>query len=199
MSKVASKRVEDVGTLTRLIGSNLNGIRTQRGITFEQLAKLAGVSKGMLVQIEQGRTNPSVGTLCKIANALGVAVSSFIESVKPAEVRIVPQSDATQLWTGRSGGTGKLVVGFDEPALTEFWAWHILPGEWHDGLAHPAGSHEILFVQSGELSLSIEGRTYQAKAGETVMFVADRPHRYANESDKDLKLLMLTCEPDRKK
>ncbi len=79
--------MDDISTLTAVIGTNINEVRSQRALTFDQLAKLSGVSKGMLVQIEQGKTNPSIGTLCKIANALGVAVSKFIETSAAPAVR----------------------------------------------------------------------------------------------------------------
>ncbi len=191
--------MDDISALTTVIGHNINEARASRSLTFDQLAKLSGVSKGMLVQIEQGKTNPSIGTLCKIANALGVAVSKFIETSEAPPVRIINQADATELWSGRNGSAGKLVVGFDSPSLTEFWSWHLVPGEWHDGIAHPGGTREILFVRSGELSLTVDGSTHRAKAGQTITFVADRPHRYANDGAKDLQLLMVVCEPGRTK
>lgn len=189
--------MDDISTLTAVIGTHINEVRGQRGLTFDQLAKLSGVSKGMLVQIEQGKTNPSIGTLCKIANALGVAVSKFIETSEAPTVRLISPDEATQLWTGRNGSAGNLVVGFDNPSLIEFWSWHLVPGEWHDGVAHPVGTREILFVKSGELTLTIGGTTCRAKTGQTITFIADKPHRYANDGTKDVQMLMVVCEPGR--
>ena len=81
-------------------------VLTMKERQFVAVAKLSGVSKGMLVQIEQGKTNPSIGTLCKIANALGVAVSKFIETSEAPAVRLISPEEATQLWTGRNGSAG---------------------------------------------------------------------------------------------
>ena len=189
--------MDDISALTAVIGTTINQARTQRSLTFDQLARLSGVSKGMLVQIEQGKTNPSIGTLCKIANALGVAVSKFIEASETPAVKVISPGEATQLWTGRKGSAGKLVVGFDTPSPTEFWSWHLVPGEWHDGIAHPTGTREILFIKSGELTLTIGGAVSRAKAGQTITFVADKPHRYANDGTKDAQMLMVVCEPGR--
>jgi transcriptional regulator with XRE-family HTH domain len=189
--------MDDISTLTAVIGTKINEARAQRSLTFDQLARLSGVSKGMLVQIEQGKTNPSIGTLCKIANALGVAVSKFIETSEAPTVRVISPGDATQLWTGRNGSAGKLVVGFDNPSLIEFWSWHLVPGEWHDGVAHPAGTREILFIKAGELTLTIGGTASRARAGQTITFVADKPHRYANDGSNDVQMLMVVCEPGR--
>ena len=47
-------------------------LRTAKGWSLDQLAARSGVSKGMLVHLEQARTNPSLGTLCKVAETLGI-------------------------------------------------------------------------------------------------------------------------------
>ena len=187
--------MEDIGALTDLIARNLNTVRRSRGLTFDQLAKSSGVSKGMLVQIEQGRTNPSVGTLCKIANALGVAVSRFIETAAEPRARLIHASDAVELWQGRRGSSGSLLVGFDNPSLMEVWQWNLVPGEWYDGLAHPSGTREVLYVQEGVLSVSVEGRTHKVGSPDVLTFIADRPHRYANDSKRPLRFLMVIAEP----
>src|SRR5258706_5023446 len=109
--------MDDIAAINSRIAQNLNLTRTGRGLTFDELAKKSGVSKGMLVQIEQGRTNPSVATLCRVANALGVTVSRFVESSDEPAARLIPASEAIELWQGRKGSSGKLLVGFDTPSL----------------------------------------------------------------------------------
>ena len=52
-------------TVTDAVARNVREARLERGWTLEQLATRSGVSKGMVVQIEQARTNPSIGTLSK--------------------------------------------------------------------------------------------------------------------------------------
>ena len=187
--------MDDIVAITSRIAQNLSLVRGARRLTFDQLAKKSGVSKGMLVQIEQGRTNPSVATLCRIANALGVTVSRFVEASDEPTARLVPASEAIELWQGRRGSSGKLLVGFDSPSLMEVWDWDLVPGEWYDGLAHPAGTREVLYIQAGELTLSTDGTQYRAAASDLLMFQADRPHRYANEGTARLRFLMVVTEP----
>jgi transcriptional regulator with XRE-family HTH domain len=187
--------MDNIAAINARIARSLNQVRGARGLTFDQLARKSGVSKGMLVQIEQGRTNPSVATLCRIANALGVTVSRFVEAADEPPARIIPANEAIELWRGKRGSSGKLLVGFDTPSLLEVWGWDLVPGEFYDGVAHPAGTREVLYVQEGELTLSADGVQHKAVATDALMFQADRPHRYANEGSKRLRFLMVVTEP----
>ena len=187
--------LDDLAAINGRIARSLRQIRGARDLTLDQLAKNAGVSKAMLVQIEQARTNPSIATLCRIANALGVTVSRFVENAEEPAVRLIPSSDADALWKGSRGGAGKLFVGLDTPSLLEVWHWALGPGEGHDGIAHPAGTHEVLYILEGELTLSAGSTRYRAAATDVLVFQADRPHRYANESASGLRFLMAVAEP----
>ena len=187
--------MDDIAAINGRIARNLRLARGARDLTLDQLAKKSAVSKGMLVQIEQGRTNPSVATLCRIANALGVTLSRFVETAPEPAARLIPASEAVELWRGPRGGSGKLLVGFESPSLMEIWDWDLAPGEFYEGLAHPKGAREVLYVQKGQLTLSIEGDRHRAKATDALMFQADRPHRYANEGAGRLRFLMVVTEP----
>lgn len=187
--------MDDIAAINNRIARNLNQARASRGLTFDQLAKKSGVSKGMLVQIEQGRTNPSVATLCRIANALGVTVSRFVEGSEEPTARLIHADEAIELWQGRRGSSGKLLVGFDTPSLMEVWGWDLVAGEWYDGVAHPTGTREVLYIQEGVLTLSTDGAEHKASASDVLMFQADRPHRYANDGKARLRFLMVVTEP----
>src|SRR5476649_77235 len=144
--------MDNIASINARIARSLNQARGARGLTFDQLARKSGVSKGMLVQIEQGRTNPSIATLCRVANALGVTVSRFVESSGEPAVRLIPASEVVPLWQSRKGSSGKLLVGFDTPSLMEVWDWDLVPGDWYEGVAHPAGTREVLYIQAGEIT-----------------------------------------------
>ena len=66
------------------VALNLRRLRTSRQWSLDTLATRSGVSKGMLVQLEAARTNPSLGTLCRVAEALSVSLTALIETDEPA-------------------------------------------------------------------------------------------------------------------
>jgi quercetin dioxygenase-like cupin family protein len=149
----------------------------------------------MLVQIEQGRTNPSIATLCRIANALGIAVARFVEVGEAPTVRLVKAAEAPVLWRGAGASLARLLVGSDAPDCVELWEWQIAPGDSYVGAAHPSGTRELLHVLEGQLALDIEQTVQRVGQGDSVIFRADRPHRYANGGDGPLRLIMVVAEP----
>src|SRR5258706_14585950 len=92
--------LNDPGEVGAAVARNLADFRRRRGLSLEQLAQRSGVSKGMLVQIEQGRTNPSIATLCRVANALGVAVAPFVGVGEAPTVRLARARQAPGPWRG---------------------------------------------------------------------------------------------------
>jgi XRE family transcriptional regulator, regulator of sulfur utilization len=59
------------------LGAAVRELRTQKGITQEDLAHLAGVRTGAISLLERGRSNPAWGTVRRIAQALGVSVADL--------------------------------------------------------------------------------------------------------------------------
>ncbi len=177
------------------VARNLVDFRRRRALSLEQLAQRSGVSKGMLVQIEQGRTNPSIATLCRIANALGIAVARFVEVGEAPTVRLVKAAEAPVLWQGGGASLARLLVGSDAPDCVELWDWRIAPGDFYVGAAHPSSTRELLHVLEGQLALDIEQTVQRVGQGDSVIFRADRPHRYANAGDSPLRFIMVVAEP----
>ena len=187
--------LNDPDAVGAAVARNLVDLRRRRGLSLEQLAQRSGVSKGMLVQIEQGRTNPSIATLCRVANGLGVAVARFVEVGEAPTVRLVRAAEAPVLWRGAGDGFARLLVGSDAPDCVELWEWRIAPGDAFAGEAHPAGTRELLHVLEGDLDLEIEQTRQRVGTGDSVIFRADRPHRYANAGAALLRLVMVVAEP----
>ena len=85
------------------IARNVRALRSQHGWTLDELSGRSGVSKGMLVQIEQNRTDPSIGTLSRIAEAFGESLASLVELGQSPTVWLVAPDQAVELWHGRPG------------------------------------------------------------------------------------------------
>ena len=82
---------ESTAALALAIGVRVRQERQSRRWTLDQLAEAAGVSRRMVVNVEQGAANPSVGTLLRISDALGVGLP------------LLPDPDADR--QGQGGGT----------------------------------------------------------------------------------------------
>ena len=181
------------GTIARRIAL----LRKGRQQSFDELATRCGVSKGMLVQVEQGRANPSIATLCRLASGLGVSVADLIspddEAASP--VRIVPPAGSRILWEGPRGGSATLLVGSDGPDMLELWSWTLQPGERFEARAHSPGTLELVHVQTGSLALEVEGGVNVIGAGASAFARTDRPHAYRCGGRRRAQFSMVVFEP----
>jgi len=187
--------VSDLDPLTQSLARNVKRRRTERGFTLEALAARAGVSRGMLIQIEQARTNPSIGTIVKIGDALGVGVTSLLDPEQGPEVRIVPGEQAVRLWRTDAGSFSRLLAGAGAPGPLELWDWRLMPGDRSPSDPHPADTVELVHVTAGELTLTVDGVPYRVPAGASASFEADTPHIYGNDGDVPMEMVMAVSVP----
>src|SRR5215210_3857661 len=112
---------DDATALSLTIGARVRDLRHARHWTLDHLAAAAGVSRRMVVNIEQGTANPSVGTLLRISDALGVGLPALVEPPEPQRVKVTRRGAGAALWTGTAGGRGVLVAGTQPPDVLELW------------------------------------------------------------------------------
>jgi transcriptional regulator with XRE-family HTH domain len=185
-------RIDDV---TAQVASRVRTLRAARGWSLDELGRRSGVSKGMLVQIEGDRTNPSIATLVKLGNAFGVGMQDLLaEAPDPTIIRIEPDQRVA-MWSTDAGSAATLVGGVSRPAAVELWEFAFAPGDRLTSDAHIAGSREILAVTEGRMTITVANVETTVAAGEAVIIASDNPHSYANDGDVVAVLTMVTVEP----
>jgi transcriptional regulator with XRE-family HTH domain len=186
---------ESTAALALAIGARVRQERQSRHWTLDQLAEAAGVSRRMVVNVEQGTANPSVGTLLRISDALGVGLPALVERPQPRPVKVTRQGEGAVLWRGASGGRGVLMAGTDPPDVVELWDWALGPGDQHASAAHTPGTRELLQVQQGTVTLDVAGQPVTLDAGDAVAFPGDVPHGYANPGPRPARFALAVFEP----
>lgn len=185
----------DPDEVAAAIARNARELRSDRQWSLDQLSQRSGVSKGMLVQIEQARTNPSIGTLCRLADAFGVTLAQLVELTDEDAVRVVDATDVVRLWEGAPGSAGDLLVGTDRSEHVELWHWQLAPGDEHGSEGHVPGTRELIAVLGGTLTLEVGGSEHAIGHGGAVLFEADRPHTYRNAHRRALDLVLVVVQP----
>ena len=61
------------------LGKNLKRIRTKKGISQGDIVRTLGMPKSFVSSIENGRTNPTLATIAKLAKAVGVSTSELLK------------------------------------------------------------------------------------------------------------------------
>jgi transcriptional regulator with XRE-family HTH domain len=169
--------------VNELIGQRVRHHRTTRGWTLDELADRSGVSRRMLITIEHGDGNPSIATLLRISDTLGVGLPVLVDVERPRAVTVTAAGQAPVLWRGPRGGQALLVAGTEPPDVVELWDWTLQPGEAHTSEAHSAGTRELLLVLDGQVDLRVGDRTEQLQAGDSAAFAGDVVHGYATPAD----------------
>src|ERR1700728_1034335 len=83
--------------LSAILGRNLRRLRTQRGHSLERLAKLSGVSRAMLGQIETGKSTPTISLLWKVATALDVPFATLLAAETTSGTAVLRREEAKLL------------------------------------------------------------------------------------------------------
>jgi len=182
-------------SLTGAVARILQSLRTERGWSLDQLASRSGVSKGVLVALEQGRSNPNLATLARIGDAFGVPVTRLVDVSDEPVVRITGPAQARVLWRGEAGGTGTIIAATEPPWAAELWRWTLHPGERFGGDPHGPASKEMTWVESGTVALTVAGRRYEVAAPGCARFPGGLPHFYANEGTEPALLTMIVVIP----
>jgi transcriptional regulator with XRE-family HTH domain len=168
-----------IGTV---IGGRVRQRRAERAWTLDELAGRSGVSKRMLINIEQGSANPSIATLLRISDALGIGLPALIDAGRSPRMHVTRGGSAPVLWNGPLGGTALLVAGTEPPDVVELWDWRLAPGEIHESEPHTPGTRELLLVLEGTVELKAGQGTQRLAAGDSAAFRGDVVHSYRNPS-----------------
>jgi len=185
----------EVPDITAAVARTLQALRADRGWSLDQLAARSGVSKGVLVALEQGRSNPNLATLARIGDAFGVPVTQLVDLGGEPAVQISSPDASRVLWRGPFGGTGTIIGATDPPWAVELWRWEVMPGESFGGDAHAPATREMVWVESGTLTLTVAGERHAVGAGQCARFPASRPHRYGNAGEQPARLTMVVVIP----
>jgi transcriptional regulator with XRE-family HTH domain len=181
--------------LALAIGARVKHERQSRGWTLDQLAEAAGVSRRMVINVEHGAANPSVGTLLRISDALGVGLPVLVEPPHANPVKVTRRGEGATLWSTASGGRGMLVAGTEPPDVVELWDWTLAPGDQHVSEAHTPGTRELAQVRQGTIIVSVADQTLTLDAGDAISFPGDVEHSYANPGTEAARFSLAVFEP----
>lgn len=149
----------------------------------------------MVVNVEQGAVNPSLGTLLRLSDALGVGLPALVEPPHRDRAKLTRAGDGAVLWKGTAGGQGVLVAGTESPEVVELWDWTLAPEEAHSSEAHSRGTKELLQVHEGTLVLTVADETFTLAPGDALAFAGEEKHSYTNPGDTLTRFSLTVYEP----
>ncbi|MCA9899700.1 MAG: helix-turn-helix transcriptional regulator [Anaerolineales bacterium] len=173
-----------------VISFNLKRIREEQNLSYTQLAELTDVSKSMLRQIEIGESSPTVNTLWKIANGLGIPFTTLITPPSLTLSKIAFK-DATPLLGKSKGYRLYPLINFSTQRHFELYYVEIDPDVSLKADPHTGNAEESVLVIQGALEVSVLGETTMVMANEMLQFDAGHEHRYQNPLAEMTKAFMV--------
>jgi transcriptional regulator with XRE-family HTH domain len=172
------------------IGSRIKRLRTAKRSTLKQLSEETGLSAGFLSQLERGISNIAIDTLAKIADILGVPLSSFFETSEVKEqspvmrqFEIIPNEISPQIYQYI---LSRNQDGFD--LLPRIYL--LMPFKDTDNQIemYSHEGEEIIYVLEGVLTVYLDGNSYELYPGDSIHYLSTRQHNWINRTNRAVKI-----------
>jgi transcriptional regulator with XRE-family HTH domain len=159
-----------------------------------ELGARVGVTASFLSQLENGRTNASIGTLRRLAEGLGVRLSDLVDAGPVPTGRLLRRADRPQL--SAAYGTTKWFITQPPLRHVEMYVAQIEPGgsTGPDQYRH-GDAEEVLLVLSGCVRVELGDETYTLGEGDSIEYLSSTPHRVASAGDGPAEVVWLNSPP----
>ena len=177
------------------MGERLRQLREENRISLRKLAELTEFSASFLSQVENGQASPSIGSLEKIAAAVGVTLGEFFAAPARGDGAdlIVLARDRGNLTSGWSnaeiealapmGGERKL-----EPVLITLEA-----GGRSGKRPHTHAMEEFAFVLEGQVRLTVGESAHDLGPGDAVTITPEQPRAWENTGPGLARILVVSA------
>lgn len=189
---------------TASLGDRLRRLRADRALTIVQLAERAGVSSGLISQIERGNSNPSIKTLQRLRAALGVNLWEFLGD-RPSDA--LAAADASQMsdYVRRKSDRPRIVVGTSRLVKEllsprndrnlRFMMITLPPGGESEDVIIGHGEKGG-FVTKGRVMLTVGAERSDLAEGDSFQFPSSIPHSLSNPHDDPAEVLWIMSVAD---
>lgn len=176
------------------LGAHLREQRTGR-FTVEELAERAGVSAGLISQIERGIGNPSFATLLRLANSLELPLASMFADPGSGDDRmLVRRADRRRIEIPSQGVIMELIVPDADRKLGVVSM--TIPAHFDGSAApHSHDGEEVVLINSGRLVATVAGKDFELEAGDSLSYDASLLHWWSNRTDSAAVMLAMSTPP----
>jgi XRE family transcriptional regulator, regulator of sulfur utilization len=158
------------------LAANVRRLREARGLSQQQIAKLARMPRPTWASLESGGANPTLLVLKAAAAALQVSIEELIGPPRTACRRYA----AGEVRERKRQGARLRPLLPESIAGLEIARMELAPGGQLTGIPHTAGTREYLCCERGKLELLASGERWELDAGDVLVFRGDQRHGYRN-------------------
>lgn len=168
---------DDADDILALLPARLKEARRVQGLSLEAVAKLSGVSRSMVSQIERGESSPTIATLWNLTRALQVDFAGLLEDEGPSDQIEVLRADQVPIIENMGSGCRiRIFSPPEEAGRNELYELRIDEGGQLDSQPHKRGTVEILSVLKGSVEVTSGEAVSRLGRGDSARYAADVPH-----------------------
>ncbi len=184
----------DAAVVTGL-GRAIRAARQDKGMTVERLGREAGVSTGLISQLERGRGNPSFLTLRRLAEALELPFGHFMQGPQPQGGMVVRAHQRKRLILPHPTEIVHELLTPDLRRTLEVLRTSVPSGWSNEDMPFRHPGEECVHVLSGTLQVTVGSSSWQLAEGDSITYDSDTPHWYANHTSEPVVVVGAVTPP----
>jgi len=174
------------------LGEIVRRLRMERSLSVRTLAARAGFSPSFVSQVELNRASPSIGSLERIASALGVTLGDFFRAPAAAALAVSRADRRPRLTSWWSRARIEALGPMGAGRRVEAVMITISAGGSSGKRLHAHDGEELAVVFEGQLRLTLGGDTQLLSRGDAVTFSSATPHLWENPGPKPARLVIVS-------
>ncbi len=181
------KVVNHMETIDKNIAYNLKKIRKSQNLSLDMLSERTGVSKSMLGQIERSESNPTILTVAKICDGLGVNLEDLVYN-KQSEVELVKKQEGRVIRKNEGKYQVRLLFPFTKNRNIEVCEIEIQPKEKMATKYRGGTNTEYVVVNQGTLIVKSRDSSFTLEEGDSVRLSAGDEYLLSAKGNEIVKL-----------
>lgn len=184
--------MQTLPTPDHLIPRRVREERLLRGLTLDQLATQAGVSRAMISKIERGESSPTAVLLARIGDAMGLSMSALMREPQPAHTAIQRMQEQPQWIDPETGYIRRLVSPQCKEAEVEIVAVELPPGQIvHFAASVTLHSDDQILLLEGQLTLQSGATVYAMHPGDCARVSTQEAQSFSNHGTTTARYLVI--------
>jgi len=183
------------------ISNRLRDLRKEKNITLQELAEAAGVSKGMLSQVENSRAIPSLPVLLNLISSLQVDFNDFFKDINllTPDSKVIFRKKAQYQSFEKENAEGFFYQRLFSTTVHDYHVDFVLLRLTPAAQRVPVSTDafEFKYLLKGKVRYRIGEETFDMEEGDSLFFDATEEHNPANTGDTDALLLVVYLFKDR--
>jgi XRE family transcriptional regulator, regulator of sulfur utilization len=177
---------------TPALGKTIQRLRKAYNMSLGELSEQSGVAKSIISQIERNETNPTLSTVYRLSRALDTSIGEVLKADVDTNFLEHQQKSAIPILESQDGLCRLAIIGpLNLVDTTQWYDFQAKPDGVLESDPHPQGTIEHLYIQRGELEVTVAGETKLGKAGEALRYKGDVPHKIRNIGEGEAQAHMV--------